>query len=94
MLVPSPDTHNFGVKGMRMLNNIGSFVRPSGGLMETLDANKLVEFQTTLRVDALKWYMKSIEPGNPQGQPFHSCSSQTKWFIVEFCLPQSEQHPL
>jgi hypothetical protein len=31
---PSPDTHNFGVKGMRMLNNIGSFVRPSGGLVE------------------------------------------------------------
>jgi hypothetical protein len=26
----------------------------------TLDANKLVEFHTTLRGQALKWYMKSI----------------------------------
>jgi hypothetical protein len=33
----------------------------------TLDANKLVEFQTTLRGHALKWYMKSIEPDNPRG---------------------------
>jgi hypothetical protein len=33
----------------------------------TLDANKLVDFQTTLMDRALKWYMKSIEPGNPQG---------------------------
>jgi hypothetical protein len=31
---PSPDTQNSRVKGMRMLNNIGSFVRPSSGLME------------------------------------------------------------
>jgi hypothetical protein len=30
----------------------------------TLDANKLVEFQTTLRGWALKWYMKEIEPGS------------------------------
>jgi hypothetical protein len=38
----------------------------------TPDANKLVEFQTTLRGHALKWYMKVIEPGVPgmQGQAF------------------------
>ena len=27
----------------------------------TLDANKLVKFQTTLRGHALKWYMKIID---------------------------------
>jgi hypothetical protein len=32
----------------------------------TLDANKLVEFQTTLRGHALKWYMKAIELGVPR----------------------------
>jgi hypothetical protein len=38
----------------------------------TPNANKLVEFETTLRGHALKWYMKSIEPGIPvvQGQAF------------------------
>jgi hypothetical protein len=38
----------------------------------TPNANKLVEFQTTLRGHALKWYMKSINPGVPgtQGQVF------------------------
>jgi hypothetical protein len=36
----------------------------------TLDANKLVEFQTMSRDRALKWYIKSIELGNPQGHDF------------------------
>jgi hypothetical protein len=38
----------------------------------TPDANKLVEFQTTLRGHTLKWYMNIIEPGVPgmQGQAF------------------------
>jgi hypothetical protein len=58
-----------------------------------LDANKLVEFQTTLRGCALKWYMKSIEPGNPQGHDF-TLAQVKQWFIAEFCLPQSEQHAL
>jgi hypothetical protein len=35
----------------------------------TLDANKLVQFQTTLRGRALKWCMKDIERG-VQGQAF------------------------
>jgi hypothetical protein len=59
----------------------------------TLDANKLVEFQTTLRGRALKWYMKSIKPGNPQGKPFPLPQVKQK-FIVEFKLPQSEQQAL
>jgi hypothetical protein len=59
----------------------------------TLDANKLVEFHTTLRGQALKWYMKSIEPGNPQGKPFPLPQVKQK-FIVEFKLPQSEQQAL
>jgi hypothetical protein len=29
----------------------------------TLDVNKLVELQTTLRGHTLKWYKKDIEPG-------------------------------
>jgi hypothetical protein len=82
---------------MRMLSNIGSYVRLSGGPCKTLDANKLVEFQTTLRGRALKWYMKSIEPGNPQGtppgQPFN-LSQVKQRFIAEFHLPQSEQQAL
>jgi hypothetical protein len=61
----------------------------------TLDANKLVEFQTTLRGHALKWYMKAIEPGVPgvQGQAFTLDQVRTK-FIAEFKLPQSEQQAL
>ena len=56
----------------------------------TLDVNKLVEFQTTLRGCALKWYMKAIEPGVPglQGQVFTLDQVRIK-FIVEFKLPQS-----
>jgi hypothetical protein len=52
--------------------------------------NKLVEFQTTLRGHALKWYMKSIEPGVPgmQGQAFSLAQVRTR-FIGEFKLPQS-----
>jgi hypothetical protein len=34
----------------------------------TLDENKLVKFQTTLRGHALKWYMKTIDPGMPSMQ--------------------------
>jgi hypothetical protein len=58
----------------------------------TLDANKLVEFQTTLRGHALKWYMKAIELG-VQGQDFTLAQVCLK-FIVEFKLPQSEQQAL
>jgi hypothetical protein len=29
----------------------------------TLDANKLIEFQITLRGRSLKWYMKAIKTG-------------------------------
>jgi hypothetical protein len=58
----------------------------------TLDANKLVEFQTTLRGHALKWYMKDIEPG-VQGHAFTLDQVHHK-FIVEFKLPQSEQQSL
>jgi hypothetical protein len=50
-----------------------------------LDVNKLVNFQTTLRGRYLKWYMKSIEPGNPQGHAF-MLSQFKQWFISEFCL--------
>jgi hypothetical protein len=58
----------------------------------TLDANKLVEFQTTLRGRALKWYMKAIEPG-VQGQAFTLAQVCLK-FIAEFKLPQSEKQAL
>jgi hypothetical protein len=53
-----------------------------------LDANKLVEFQTTLRGRALKWYMKAIGLGEPgvQGQAFTLDQVRTK-FIAEFKLP-------
>jgi hypothetical protein len=33
----------------------------------TLDENKLVEFHTTLRGHALKWYMKAIDLEGVQG---------------------------
>jgi hypothetical protein len=61
----------------------------------TLDANKLVEFQTTLRGHALKWYMKVIEPGvlGMQGQAFTLDQVRTR-FIAEFKLPQSEQQAM
>jgi hypothetical protein len=61
----------------------------------TLDANKLVEFQTTLRGRALKWYMNIIEPGVPgmQGQAFTLGQVRTR-FIEEFKLPQLEQQAL
>ena len=61
----------------------------------TPDANKLVEFQTTLRGRTLKWYMKTIEPGVPgmQGQVFTLGQVRMR-FIVEFKLPQSEQQAL
>jgi hypothetical protein len=41
-----------------------------------------------LRGWALKWYMKSIELGNPQGKPFPLPQVKQK-FIIEFKLPQS-----
>jgi hypothetical protein len=47
----------------------------------TLDANKIVEFQTTLRGCSLKWYMKSIELGNPQGNAF-TLAQVKQWFIA------------
>jgi hypothetical protein len=61
----------------------------------TLDVNKLVEFQTTLKGHALKWYMKAIEPGVPevQCQVFTLEQVQTK-LIAEFKLPQSEQQAM
>jgi hypothetical protein len=46
-----------------------------------------------LRGQALKWYMKSIELGNPKGKPFPLPQVKQK-FIVEFKLPQSEQQAL
>jgi hypothetical protein len=57
--------------------------------------NKLVEFQTTLRGHAIKWYMKAIEPRVPRvkGQDFTLDQVQTK-FIVNFKLPQLEQQDL
>jgi hypothetical protein len=58
----------------------------------TLDANKLVEFQTTWRGRALKWYMKAIELG-AQGHAFTLDKVQIK-FIAEFKIPQSEQKGL
>jgi hypothetical protein len=54
--------------------------------------NKLVEFQTTLRGRALKWYMKTIEPGI-QGQAFTLVQVRQR-FIAEFWLPQSEKQAL
>jgi len=39
---------------------------------------------------ALKWYMKSIEPENPQGKPFPLPQAKQK-FIIKFKLPQSEK---
>jgi hypothetical protein len=77
---PSPDTHNFGVKGMRMFEQHWFLCEAIWRSRGTLDANKLVEFQTTLRGHALKWYMKSIEPGNPQGHDF-TLSQVKQWFI-------------
>jgi hypothetical protein len=61
----------------------------------TPDANKLVEFQTTLRGHTLKWYMNIIEPGVPgtQGQAFTLGQVRMR-FIAEFKLPQSEQQAL
>jgi hypothetical protein len=57
--------------------------------------NKLVEFQTTLRGCALKWYMNIIELGvsRIQGQAFTLGQVRTR-FIAEFKLPQSEQQAL
>jgi len=48
----------------------------------SLDANKLVEFQTTLRGYSLKWYMKDIEP-RMQEKSF-TLSQVCLNFIVEF----------
>jgi len=59
----------------------------------TLDANKLVEFQTILRGRALKWYMNSIETGGAQGYAFTLGKFRTK-FIAEFNLSQLEQQAL
>jgi hypothetical protein len=58
----------------------------------TLDANKLVQFHTTLRGHAMKWYMKDIEPGL-QGKEFTLGQVHLK-FIAEFKLPQSEKQVL
>jgi hypothetical protein len=58
----------------------------------TLDANKLVEFQTTLRGRSLKWNMKAIE-SRVKGQAFTLVQVHLK-FIAEFKLPQSEQQAL
>jgi hypothetical protein len=55
----------------------------------TLDANKLVEFQTTLRGHALKWFMKDIEPG-VLGKAFTLIQVFLN-FIAEFKIPQSEK---
>ena len=54
----------------------------------TPDVNKLVEFQTTLRGCALKWYINFIEPRvlGIQGQVFTLGQVQTR-FIAEFKLP-------
>jgi hypothetical protein len=46
-----------------------------------------------LRGQELKWYMKSIEPRNPQGIQFPLPQVKQK-FIVEFKLPQSEKQDL
>jgi hypothetical protein len=61
----------------------------------TPDANKLVEFQTTLRGHTLKWYMNIIETGvsGIQGQAFTLSQVWTR-FIEEFKLPQSKQQAL
>jgi hypothetical protein len=59
----------------------------------TLDGNKLVTFQNTLRGHSLKWSMKSIETGNPQGQGF-TLAQVKQQFIEEFFLPQLEQNSL
>jgi hypothetical protein len=58
----------------------------------TLDANKLVDFQNTLRGCALKWYMKAIEP-EVLGQVFTLGQVRLK-FIAEFKLPESEKQAL
>jgi hypothetical protein len=58
-----------------------------------LDATKIVEFHATLRGRALKWYMKSIKPGNPHGKPFPLPQVKEK-FILEFKLPQSKKQAL
>jgi hypothetical protein len=58
----------------------------------TLDANNLVEFKTTLRSHSLKWYMKDIEP-RLLGHTFTLGQVRLK-VIIEFKLPQSEQHAL
>jgi hypothetical protein len=62
---------------------------------QTLDANKLVEFLTTLRGHSLKWYMNIIElrVQGMQGQAFTLGQVWTR-FIAEFKLPQSEQQAL
>jgi hypothetical protein len=59
---------------------------------ETLDAENLVDFQTTLRGQALKWYMKSIESGY-QEQAFMLDQVKQR-FIEELWLPQFYQQAL
>jgi hypothetical protein len=59
----------------------------------TLDANKLVYFHAMIRGQTLKWYMKSIEPGNPKGKPF-PLPQVNFFFIVEFKLPQSKKQAI
>jgi hypothetical protein len=58
----------------------------------TLDSNKLVEFQTTLRGRSLKWCMKAIELRG-KGNTFTLGQVRIK-FIVDFKIPQSEHQAL
>ena len=54
----------------------------------TPETSKVVEFKTTLRDRALKWYMKSVDP---QAGRIPSVADVKKLFIEELKLPQSEQ---
>ena len=56
---------------------------------QTLDAGKLIEFQTMLRERALRWFIKWLE-AHP-----NLAITDVKWdFVQEFKLPQTDQQVL
>ena len=60
---------------------------------ETFDESNPVEFQTTLRGQPLRWYMKLVDPQPPGATPL-TLDWVKRFFILEFQLPQSERQGL
>ena len=56
---------------------------------QTLDAGKLIEFQTTLRERALRWFIKWSE-----AHPNPIIADVKRDFVCEFKLPQTDQQGL